>query len=418
MLQQNKAKLEISQEKLTGDAGLLLVFKFLESIGINEKFDNISLDDHRKFSTYSTNELLLFKLINKFAGYHSQTLQARGIEDPLFTEFQNVPSQPTISRLYKMISEDTIKDMEKLLIKLSNLITIKQDTLILDADSTYVVCNGKQDGSAHNVHYNNHGFHPLLVTEHISKTVLASKLRPGNKHCADGLENLLSFIFANGTTKNKNILLRADSAFCNSTKISLYEEYNLKYSVKLMRRDKTLGALINKLLLNELSTCNIIEEGIEIYGQIDYDSPTYGKIKISYKGVTENDGQMVLFPEYQIILSNMDGTAQEVFDFYNQRGASENIFRELKNDFAMSTLSHTRFIENEFDFLFSQIAYNIFKLFLQYTNFPEKSITLMRFTRDYVKVAAKVVHHARRIEIRLDKSYRRMKKFHQIYNSI
>ena len=50
-------------------------------------------------------------------------------------------------------------------------------------------------------------------------------------------------------------------------------------------------------------------------------------------------------------------------DFYEQRGASENFTKELKNDFDGGRVSHKDFVKNEMDFLISSISYNIFHVF-------------------------------------------------------
>lgn len=46
------------------------------------------------------------------------------------------------------------------------------------------------------------------------------------------------------------------------------------------------------------------------------------------------------------IFSNIDMGVEDIFEFYNNRGNSENIFKERKPDFGMGNLSHSSFIEN------------------------------------------------------------------------
>lgn len=50
-------------------------------------------------------------------------------------------------------------------------------------------------------------------------------------------------------------------------------------------------------------------------------------------------------------------------NFYEQRGASENFTKELKNDFNGGRVSHKDFVKNEMEFLISSISYNIFHVF-------------------------------------------------------
>lgn len=418
-------KYEKSSQNLSSDSGLLLILKALDKFKVLDLLNTLSFKEERLNPNYDNADLLHFKLTNLFLGYSSQIMQARAINDKLFTEIYDVPSQSTISLLFARVNEETITSMNQMISALIRPFIESLDTVILDADSTNIVCHGKQEGSKHNSHYNNHGFHPLLVTEANTGLVLTNELRSGNKQCADGLEDHLKYIFDNFNIKDKTVMLRADSQFCNSSKLDLYEQYDLNYAVKAMKRNKTLGEEIKELAKVMFAKDTDLKYA---YGKLEFSSSAYPLVNVSFKAEqvkieqSKNEDQLSLFDDYeidyQIIFSNIDMGAEDIFEFYNNRGNSENIFKELKQDFGMGNLSHTSFIENDFESLFSCFAYNLYKLLLSIIPQIKHGMTLSLFIRNYLRFASKVVFHARQVILKVDVSYRYFEEFMNIYESI
>ena len=104
-------------------------------------------------------------------------------------------------------------------------------------------------------------------------------------------------------------------------------------------------------------------------------------------------------------------TAEELMNFYKQRGAIENFTKELKNDFDGESVSHKYFVKNEMEFLISSISYNIFHVFQNeiFEN-EDKKITMNTFRMYYQKIAVKVIKHAREYTLSFSSSYNRQKK--------
>lgn len=419
MIAYNQIKIEKSSQNITSDGGLILLHKVFDKLDINTLFSSITFEDNRSLPVYSNEVILMNKLSNLFLGYNSQTLQAKSSEDALFRLGGDIPSQPTISRMYKRITLDTLFQLEQANIALIKPIIDKLDVVVLDIDSTGIKCHGEQEDSNHNYHYNHHGYHPLMITEDTTGLVMLGKLRPGNMHCANGLETMIDFLYDNFNLEKQKVMIRADSQFSKNSKLFSYDSYELDYAIKMMRQNKKLGKLIEDETMDiakNRSTNNLDP----IYGQMKWEDKSYGTKVISFKGEVKYDetGQRMLFDQYQIIVSNIDDTPENIFEFYNQRGASENIFRELKNDFAIDKLSHTSFIENEFDFLFSLVAYNIYKIMVKKIAPNLRSMMLCTFCRDYLKFAAKVITHARQNFLKVDNSFRRFDAFMKMFESI
>ncbi|MGE5577042.1 MAG: transposase [Syntrophothermus sp.] len=67
--------------------------------------------------------------------------------------------------------------------------------------------------------------------------------------------------------------------------------------------------------------------------------------------------------EYEAIVTNLDWEAEDVWHFYNQRGAAENYIKEMKNGFSVDHFPTGKFLANWADLLLKMVAYNCFLAF-------------------------------------------------------
>ena len=91
--------------------------------------------------------------------------------------------------------------------------------VVLDMDSTEIQVYGRQEHSAYNGHFESTCYHPLLLFNR-EGDCLATKLRPGTVHSAEGWEELLLPEIERQQRLGKEVVFRADAAFA---KPELYE---------------------------------------------------------------------------------------------------------------------------------------------------------------------------------------------------
>ncbi len=98
--------------------------------------------------------------------------------DPVFKsvlEKDALASQPTVSRFFNRMDEDTLNQflaIARVLRMRIYSIQIPQ-AVILDLDSTLLDAYGRQEGRAFNFHYQSNGYHPLVCYDgSIPKLVL------------------------------------------------------------------------------------------------------------------------------------------------------------------------------------------------------------------------------------------------------
>ena len=113
--------------------------------------------------------------------------------DPVFNailEKNSLASQPTLSRFFNRMDEDTLLQFDDIDKSFRDIIySIKcPEHMLLDLDSTLFGTYGNQEGEGEGFHYRAHGYHPLL--------------------CYDGLTgDLLNFVMEHSTAAMMQINL-------------------------------------------------------------------------------------------------------------------------------------------------------------------------------------------------------------------
>jgi len=116
------------------------------------------------------------------------------------------------------------------------------------------------------------------------------------------------------------------------------------------------------------------------------------------------DGQIDVFTKeaynYKVIITNdFSSTADEVFHFYNQRGATEKQFDILKNDFGWHHLPFSKLEDNNVYLIFTAICKNIYdyiiKSYAKKYKWLKQTYRIKKFIFRFISVPAKWVKHAR-----------------------
>lgn len=118
---------------------------------------------------------------------------------------------------------------------------------------------------------------------------------------------------------------------------------------------------------------------------------------------------------HTFIVSNMESSPHQILDFYCNRGTMENFIKEGKNGFEFDRMSSSSFIANSNKLQISMLAYNFNNWFRRLCMSKDiKSFRMETIRNKVIKVAAKVVHHARKITFKLCSSY----PYKDFFNSI
>jgi hypothetical protein len=135
--------------------------------------------------------------------------------------------------------------------------------MLFDLDSTLLDTYGSQEGEGFNVHYQAHGYHPLLCYDGLTGDLLKAELREGAKYCSKDADQFMIPLLQEYRTKYPSLPLyfRGDSGFASPDIYEACEENDCKYAIRLK---------LNPTLLKNAAVADEALYHATIENQIDY----------------------------------------------------------------------------------------------------------------------------------------------------
>ena len=241
-LQSNRQiKINFDGGDLSSDAGLLLIKEFISKLGIERLLNrSFKTNDSAVFRYHTDRDNLLQMIYMIMAGYFEDDASDELTKDPIFKavlEKSALASQPTVSRFFNRMDEDTLKQFQEISQILRKRIYSIQmpQAVILDLDSTLLAAYGKQEGRAFNFHYRSNGYHPLVCYDGITGDLIKIQLRDGAAYSCTGVTDFLQPILDEYLNDYPTIhlLLRGDSGFATPDLYKQCEENGTNYVIRL-----------------------------------------------------------------------------------------------------------------------------------------------------------------------------------------
>ena len=242
-LQSNRQiKINFDGGDLSSDAGLLLIKEFISKLGIERLLNrSFKTNDSAVFRYHTDRDNLLQMIYMIMAGYFEDDASDELTNDPVFKAILGksaLASQPTVSRFFNRMDEDTLKQFQEISQILRKRIYSIQmpQAVILDLDSTLLAAYGKQEGRAFNFHYRSNGYHPLVCYDGITGDLIKIQLRDGAAYSCTGVTDFLQPILDEYLNDYPTIhlLLRGDSGFATPDLYKQCEENGTSYVIRLM----------------------------------------------------------------------------------------------------------------------------------------------------------------------------------------
>ena len=211
------------------------------------------------------------------AGYFEDDASDELTNDPVFKPVLNkdaLASQPTVSRFFNRMDEDTLNQFLAITRVLRMRIYSIQmpQAVILDLDSTLLDAYGKQEGRAFNFHYQSNGYHPLVCYDGMAEDLSKIQLRDGTQYSCTGVVDFLQLVldeYLNDYT-TIHILLRVESGFATPALYKQCEENGTSYVIRLKENDilRRKGSyLVDEL--DEITRRNKVDYAVA-YGEFMY----------------------------------------------------------------------------------------------------------------------------------------------------
>lgn len=369
--------------EISSDGGLLLLREFDNKISFLQGLNNCIFDPRNEFLIiHEQEEMLRQRLFQIALGYEDADDSDLLRLDPLFQltvknkegrkalfEADELASQPTISRLENRINQSEIDRINNFL--LNNYIKSRKNTpkqIVVDVDSTDDPTHGNQQLSMFNGYYGQPVYHPLLISEPESQLLLGAFLRPGNVHTAHGVLEYLAPIIKElkGNFAKANLVVRADAGFSSPETHQFCEKENLQYAIGIPSNNNLYKTMQPKLS-QARTTFEKQNEPVYLYASFKYRAESWSKQRrvIAKLEITKDKEDL------RFVVTNLKGKAKDIYEFYCQRGDSENRIKEVKHGFKADRLSCHNFSANYFRLLLSTCAYNFITLFKKSTGQEE-----------------------------------------------
>ena len=330
-------------------------------------------------------------------------------------------SQPTISRFFNRLDEDSLLQFEKIFRILRHKIygIRPPENILLDLDSTLLKTYGHQEGEGFNYHYQSHGFHPLLCFDGLTGDLLKAELRKGTKYCSSDAHLFLEPLLNEFLEQYPDVMisLRGDSGFSAPEIYDLAETHGCSYAIRLkMNSNLRSSTSYVESDLDELTKDNKVDYAV-CYGEFMYKASSWKYARRVVCKVEKPTDQMTYM--YTFIVTNMDLSPEDVIRFYCNRGRMENYIKESKNGFDFSCMSSHAMLVNAGRLMICMLAYNLFNWFKRLVlpkHFQKMQIETFRLK--LIKIAARVIRSARYRSFRFCSSCPYKDEFREIQQNI
>ena len=425
-LESNKQiKINFNGGDLSSDAGLLLIKEFAHKIGLTSLVRKLfKTNDTALMRFHSDPDNLMQMIYQIIAAYFEDNCADELTNDPIFTSILNkncLASQPTLSRFWNRMDEDTLKQLDQIDSAMRKVIySIKRpDFMLFDLDSTLLNTYGKQEGEGFNYHYQAHGYHPLLCFDGMTRDLLKAELRDGTQYCSKDADKFMTSLLQEYRSNFPlmPLYLRGDSGFAAPGLYEVCEEYDCTYAIRL-KNNSMLEKLAYEadLALYRATKHDAISYAVE-YGEFMYQASGWShprrvvfKIEKPYESCIHM---------YTFIVTTMEMEPYKVIQFYCGRGAMENFIKESKSGFDFSAVSSHQRVVNANRLQVHALAYNLFNWFRRLAlavSMRKKSLDTIRL--ELLKIATRVVHSARYITFKLCSSCCHKKEFFETLENI
>ena len=451
-------RIEARAERLTSDAGAILLREVLQRLGITDWLAAKLVDSRDPdLITHPLSELINTSLLLLGQGWRDQddadmlrddaifrlAVSSRKGISPLKTrqaeerernhnpaEPDGLASQPTLSRAVRMLSTEQNRTILRQGILETAIRRIKASRqghrlryVNVDIDSLPIEVHGHQPFSEHNGHYHARIYHPLIASVAETGDLLDAWLRPGNVHTADGaLEFIPQLLDRVERDLCQVAAVRMDAGFPEEKLLSMLEERRTPYVARVKNNpvlDKMALPFLNRPVGRPPN-----EPRTWLY-EINYQAKEWSQARRVVLVVLEREEELFLHHFWLITNwspAQMDGAA--LLDMYRQRGTAEGHMGELMSVLqpALSSSprpkSHYRgevpetrfpsgdsFEQNEALLMLNVLAYQVVhaaRVMLETAT--GNGWSMKRFRELVLRVAARVLVHQRRAVLVIAKS--------------
>lgn len=436
-------KIESRADRLTGDAGALLIREVMSQLKIDSFLDDTLSDSrNQKFITHPQVELIRTMVLLLAQGWQDRDNADQLRHDPIFRlavsnrhgqspldspdepgdHPDGLGSQPTLSRLITDLSSEPQRQVLREALFQCAARRLKATRghrlryVTLDVDSFPLEVYGQQEGVEYNGYYRQNMFHPLIANVAETGDLIDLQLRPGATHTAAGsLDFILPLLDRMEQDYCQVSSVRIDAGFPEDNLLSALEDRDTAYVCRV-KKNNVLETLAEPYLSRPPGRPPL--EPRTWLHELRYQAKDWSAERRLVLVVQEVPEE--LFPRHFFLLTNWNEKtmpAEDLLWFYRQRGTAESYIGDIAGVLA-PTMSSTRrqkshyqgrrvhqhyepvdpFANNEVYLLLNGLAYNLIhaaRSLLQIAT--HRGCSFRCFIENVLKAPARVLLHSRRV---------------------
>jgi hypothetical protein len=411
-------KVTLSKERLSNRIGLPLVEQIIEHLdlrnAIDQKFPKPGSNRGIKASDYITT--LAYMFID--GAVHLEDVNHLH-NDQAFQQMLSEMRLPTSDAIGDWLRRHGSKQTEKQLWEVIQrlLAVVEKPGSILDIDATIIQA---EKGDSEKTYKGNYGYQPLLGIIAENGIVVGSDFREGNASPQSGLVELIEQCRINYAQEIK--IVRSDSAGWQKQIVDYCNENFLGFTISADQSTAVLEAVLS--IPEDQWLDAVASDGIKEGYQTAQTEYCFGSKKRKVRLVVKREllkKQIDLFTNYRywIVATNLkeeDYDNYQIIKLHQARGSMEKKIGELKHQINLNHLPLGQFNSNCLYFTVGLLAYNLLQL-LKLIALPEeyhnKTVKTLRY--QLLKLAGKLVLHARYIILQIAAPLKNIELFRQAY---
>jgi len=401
--------------RLTSDGGLAWLAEADRVLGVTAALAAVIPDWRTRRGRHDLPTLVAQRIYQIACGYEDQDDADSLRTDPLLKHVcgrlpetgPDLASQPTFSRLENAVDARTCYRVAAALGEVY-LRERERDGvpthLVLDLDGTDDPTYGDQEGTAYHGYFRQHQYFPLLVFDGETNQLVTAVLRRGTVHASHGTVAILRRIVTAVRARWPGVTLeiRADSGFAIPALYDYCEAEGIAYTIGLVPNPRLAVAVAP--LLADAARQSVAAGGakVRLLGETTYQAGSWPQARrVVMKAEALPKG-----PNTRFVVTTRTGPAETVYDWYTDRGESENWIKDLKAGCFADRLSCHRFWANQFRLLLHAAAYwllDTLRRWLRRAGVDRTTLATLRLR--LIKIGGWVREHADRVRLRLASSH-------------
>jgi Transposase DDE domain group 1 len=312
----------------------------------------------------------------------------------------DIPSQPTISRLENLADAGTLYRIGSGFIDLfCRSYARVPASIVLDIDDTDDLVHGQQELALFNTHAGGHCFQPIHIFEASSGKPILSLLRPGKRPSGEEIARVLRHVIhrIRRHWPQVDILVRGDGHYCAPEVLDLLREKRCDFILGLSR-NKTLDALAGPWREQCQWRWKPNLAKVRRFHQFQYAAESWAREEKVIARVEATE----FGTDARFVVTNLTGRGKHLYErLYCQRGAVENLIKDMKCTTRSDKTACSRWQANQFRLFLHMGAYWL--LHALRLAAPKKSrwrgATFATIRATFVKIACRVVELKRSIKL-------------------